>query len=451
MVLRHNNLIQWDPFEVIYRVDDDAEEAYLITEGDAKILSKEGTLLGVVKSQSILGEFALINKCKRTVSAIAGSKGLKAKVVLSSKFDGILRADSLDRFLLLQTQERLVAADKLIAETSLQLEKLSGDARSLAYKKVLEGAKYSEVRHELSDLASKLRKLSSNNIDPSGQQISDGSSKHTFKKIIDKSDFDNIASSHTKELLSKLEPDDWIEINDPYRIFGILKRSQKLKLELDFLEFLMQEINARVVTVDTERQLMAIALTCEPALFQTIEKEVFISPAIFLDDRYYHFTCKFHSDPEFYEAAKSSNNLVNEKLIILKIPSIAKVYRQFEHRRFKLPERQIYDSAHVLVSDELDFTAQLLEVSIGGGFICLQHTEEVKLDHGMQLGLSINYSDGELLVDTYIKNVLSNTFSDVIFIEFVFISEEQVLINEIRKFVGYVERMLIIDEKSVSS
>ena len=61
-MIRHKNLIQWDPFEVIYRADDDAEEAYLITEGDAKILSKDGVLLGVVKPQSILGDFAVINK-----------------------------------------------------------------------------------------------------------------------------------------------------------------------------------------------------------------------------------------------------------------------------------------------------------------------------------------------------------------------------------------------------
>ena len=87
---------------------------------------------------------------------------MKAKVVMSSKFDGISQADSLDRFLLLQTQERLVAADNLIADTSLQLENLSGDAKSISYKKVLEGAKYSEVRHELKDLAKKIKQLSSN-------------------------------------------------------------------------------------------------------------------------------------------------------------------------------------------------------------------------------------------------------------------------------------------------
>ena len=58
-MIRHKNLIQWDPFEVIYRADD---KAYLITEGDAKILSKDGVLLGVVKPQSILGDFAVINK-----------------------------------------------------------------------------------------------------------------------------------------------------------------------------------------------------------------------------------------------------------------------------------------------------------------------------------------------------------------------------------------------------
>jgi hypothetical protein len=445
-MIRHKNLIQWDPFEVIYRADDNAEEAYLITEGDAKILSKDGVLLGVVKPQSILGDFAVINKCQRTVSAMAGAKGMKAKVVMSSKFDGISQADSLDRFLLLQTQERLVAADNLIADTSLQLENLSGDAKSISYKKVLEGAKYSEVRHELNDLAKKLKQLSSNPAVP--QYASENQDKHTFKQFVDKAEFETITSVNTIDLLAKLEPDDWIEINNEYRIIGILKRAQKLKLELNFLEFLTDEVKSRIVSVDVERQLVALAVSCEPEQLKNIKKELFISPVVYQDDRYYHLFSKIRNDTDFVDAVKSNNSLKNEHLISVELPNTAKVYRQFEHRRFKLPEHQLYDTAHALVSDQLEYTIQLLEVSMAGGFICLQYTDDIKFEHGMQLGLAIQYAEGDLRVDTYIKNVLSNSFSDLLFIEVAFISEEPAIVFEITKFVRYIERMLIIDEKS---
>ena len=445
-MLRHKNLIQWDPFEVIYRADDDAEEAYLITEGDAKVLSKDGVLLGVVKPQSILGDFAVINKCQRTVSAMAGAHGAKAKIVMSSKFDGISHADSLDRFLLLQTQERLVAANKLIADTALQLENLSGDAKSISYKKVLEGAKYSEVRYELSDLAKKLKQLSS--ISVVHQHASENQDNHTFKQFVNKSEFEKMTSVNTRELLARLEPDDWIEIDNQHRIIGILNRAQKLKLEVNFLEFLTTDLSARIVSVDVERQLFAIAVSCDPEQQKNISTELFISPVVYLDDRHYYLYCKLRSDPEFLDAVKSVNSLRDEHLITVEVPNIAKIYRQFEHRRFKLPEEQIYDTAHVIVNDQSEHTAQLLEVSMAGGFICLKHTNDQKFEHGMQLGLDIKYSDGELLVDTYIKNVLSHASADLLFIEVIFISDEPIIVTEVTKFVRYVERMLIIEEKS---
>ena len=99
------------------------------------------------------------------------------------------------------------------------------------------------------------------------------------------------------------------------------------------------------------------------------------------------------------------------------------------------------------MSDQLEYTIQLLEVSMAGGFICLQYTDDIKFEHGMQLGLAIQYAEGDLRVDTYIKNVLSNSFSDLLFIEVAFISEEPAIVFEITKFVRYIERMLIIDEK----
>ena len=70
-----NDIIVWEPEEVIYRVDDTPDSAYLITDGAIVLYTREGLQLNRIGQNEILGETSLLLGMKRTVTAIAGKGG----------------------------------------------------------------------------------------------------------------------------------------------------------------------------------------------------------------------------------------------------------------------------------------------------------------------------------------------------------------------------------------
>ena len=66
--LRKN--ISWKAGEIIYKVGDEPDFAYLLTQGEAEIISDKGTRVGFINKDEVFGELSILLNTKRTVTAI---------------------------------------------------------------------------------------------------------------------------------------------------------------------------------------------------------------------------------------------------------------------------------------------------------------------------------------------------------------------------------------------
>ena len=69
-----SNKINWIVGEVIYKLGEEAQYAYLLTDGEVEIISKNGTKVGFINKNEVFGEQSIILNTKRTVTAIARLK-----------------------------------------------------------------------------------------------------------------------------------------------------------------------------------------------------------------------------------------------------------------------------------------------------------------------------------------------------------------------------------------
>tara|TARA_A100001388_G_scaffold269892_1_gene246782 strand:+ start:573 stop:941 length:369 start_codon:yes stop_codon:yes gene_type:complete len=62
--------ISWKAGEIIYKVGDDPDFAYLLTKGEVEIMSDKGTRVGFINKDEVFGELSILLNTKRTVTAI---------------------------------------------------------------------------------------------------------------------------------------------------------------------------------------------------------------------------------------------------------------------------------------------------------------------------------------------------------------------------------------------
>ena len=62
--------ISWTANEVIYKVGDEPDFAYLLTKGEVEIISEKGTRVGFINKDEVFGELSILLNTKRTVTAI---------------------------------------------------------------------------------------------------------------------------------------------------------------------------------------------------------------------------------------------------------------------------------------------------------------------------------------------------------------------------------------------
>tara|TARA_B100000575_G_C22995808_1_gene574026 strand:+ start:116 stop:502 length:387 start_codon:yes stop_codon:yes gene_type:complete len=62
--------ISWTAGEVIYKVGDEPDFAYLLTKGEVEIMSDKGTRVGFINKDEVFGELSILLNTKRTVTAI---------------------------------------------------------------------------------------------------------------------------------------------------------------------------------------------------------------------------------------------------------------------------------------------------------------------------------------------------------------------------------------------
>ena len=63
--------ISWAAGEIIYKVGDESDFAYLLTKGEVEIISEKGTRVGFINKDEVFGELSILMSTKRTVTAVA--------------------------------------------------------------------------------------------------------------------------------------------------------------------------------------------------------------------------------------------------------------------------------------------------------------------------------------------------------------------------------------------
>ena len=63
--------ISWTTGEIIYKVGDEPDFAYLLTKGEVEIISDKGTKVGFINEDEVFGELSILLNAKRTVTAVA--------------------------------------------------------------------------------------------------------------------------------------------------------------------------------------------------------------------------------------------------------------------------------------------------------------------------------------------------------------------------------------------
>ena len=62
--------ISWKAGEIIYKIGDEPDFAYLLTQGEVEIISDKGTRVGFINKDEVFGELSILLNTKRTVTAI---------------------------------------------------------------------------------------------------------------------------------------------------------------------------------------------------------------------------------------------------------------------------------------------------------------------------------------------------------------------------------------------
>ena len=62
--------ISWKAGEIIYKVGDEPDFAYLLTQGEVEIISDRGTRVGFINEDEVFGELSILLNTKRTVTTI---------------------------------------------------------------------------------------------------------------------------------------------------------------------------------------------------------------------------------------------------------------------------------------------------------------------------------------------------------------------------------------------
>ena len=69
--------LSFEAGEMVYKIDADSNEAYIITEGEVNLYSRDGFLLASLSDGEMFGETSVIMGEKRSITAKAGLTGLK--------------------------------------------------------------------------------------------------------------------------------------------------------------------------------------------------------------------------------------------------------------------------------------------------------------------------------------------------------------------------------------
>ena len=111
--------------EIVYNIDTNSNEAYLISEGEANLFSRDGFLLASLSNGEMFGETSVITGEKRSITAKAGANGLKVKIIPKSNLTNILQKDPILGALWKKTQLRLLDSNKKNSELFIEVKAIT--------------------------------------------------------------------------------------------------------------------------------------------------------------------------------------------------------------------------------------------------------------------------------------------------------------------------------------
>ena len=141
--------------EIVYNIDTNSNEAYIISEGEVKLFSRDGFLLASLSNGEMFGETSVITGEKRSITAKAGANGLKVKIIPKSNLTNILQKDPILGALWKKTQLRLSDSNKKNSELFIEVEAITEELEQcISEQKFL-----SKKSEKLSERISRIKQL----------------------------------------------------------------------------------------------------------------------------------------------------------------------------------------------------------------------------------------------------------------------------------------------------
>ena len=114
----------WEPNALIYDYNTPSFNAYYIIEGQVDIFTPRGLKLNSIGPSEVFGEASLLLDKKRSVTARAGTSGVKTKLVPKSYIIDLQKSSPILSALLRNVQMRLVDSNEQSARYAKDIEKL---------------------------------------------------------------------------------------------------------------------------------------------------------------------------------------------------------------------------------------------------------------------------------------------------------------------------------------
>ena len=114
----------WEPNALIYDYDTPSFNAYYIIEGEVDIFPPRGLKLNTIGPSEVFGEASLLLDKKRSVTARAGSFGVKTQLVPKTYIAQLQEGSPILSALLRNVQMRLIDSNEQSARYARDIEKL---------------------------------------------------------------------------------------------------------------------------------------------------------------------------------------------------------------------------------------------------------------------------------------------------------------------------------------
>ena len=117
--------ISWKAGKIIYKVGDEPDFAYLLTQGEVEVLSDKGTRVGFINEDEVFGELSILLNTKRTVTTIALKESNALLIPKKNLLDDYNKTSFFIRAILRSTYMRLTNLNSTI---KIDLKSLSEKA-----------------------------------------------------------------------------------------------------------------------------------------------------------------------------------------------------------------------------------------------------------------------------------------------------------------------------------